>query len=79
MSLPDVQEWLNDQSQPSRRDEITCAAAAAAGRLDVLQFLRAEEPPASFDASACTAAAFNNHLAVLQWLRQQGCAWSEST
>ena len=80
MTLPEIQEWLNGQDQPARRDVETCAAAAADGRLDVLQFLRAEEPPCAWDASACAAAAYNGHLAVLQWLREQEppCAYDNS-
>ena len=81
MSLSDIQDWLDDQGQPSRLDEETCAAAAADGRLDVLQILRAQQPPCAWDSRSCTAAAFHGHLAVLQWLRQQTppCPWSPST
>lgn len=71
MSLADIQEWLNDQGQPTGIDEETCAAAAAAGRVDILMILRSQQPPCHWDARACTAAAFHGHLEVLQWIRQQ--------
>jgi len=63
-------------------DDVTLAAAAALGRLDVIQFLRHEVyPPCEWNESACDYAAKHGRLEVLQWLRSQKppCPWSAYT
>ena len=54
---------------------MTCAAAAGAGRLDVLRWARKNGCP--WDEETCAAAARGGHLRVLQWAREKGCSWDE--
>jgi len=63
--------WAKDNGCPWT--VMTCARAAAGGRLEVLQFAREQHCP--WDESTCHNAARYGHLAVLQWARQQGCPW----
>jgi len=56
---------------------ITCAAAAASGRIRVLEWLRGRG--GAFDDLACYAAAKGGQLGVLRWLRERGCPWSRDT
>lgn len=52
-------------------DARTCAAAAAAGALDVLRLARAEG--CSWDHRTATEAARHGHLALLRWAVAEGC------
>ena len=67
-ALPDE---LHDDDVRCTLTEATCAAAAAAGRLDILKFLRHQNPPCPWSADTCTAAATHGHLAILHWLFSQ--------
>lgn len=52
-------------------DELTCAGAAGAGRLDMLQWALSHGCP--WDESTCTAAAANGNPEVLHWALENGC------
>jgi hypothetical protein len=70
-------QWLISQGYLVGAD--TCAAAASAGRLDMVVWL-VQECGCPYDSRACSRAAGNGHLNVLQWLRVTGgCPWDEAT
>jgi hypothetical protein len=74
-------EWIGFRLRNVDTGE-ACAAAARAGRLDVLRWfaLRFLMPTVG-GAAACAAAAEGGHLEVLKWLRAQSdpCIWDAST
>ena len=61
--------WARENGCPW--DERTCAAAAAAGNLEVLQWARAHGCP--WDKETCGAAAKGGHIEVLQWALENSC------
>jgi len=67
--------WARENGCPW--DERTCAAAAAAGNLEVLQWAREHGCP--WDKETCGAAAKGGHIEVLQWARVNGCPWNKWT
>ena len=67
--------WARENGCPW--DERTCAAAAAAGNLEVLQWAREHGCP--WDEGTCWAAAVGGHLEMLQWAREHGCPWDKET
>ena len=61
--------WARENGCPW--DERTCAAAAAAGNLEVLQWAREHGCP--WDKETCGAAAKGGHVEVLQWALENSC------
>lgn len=57
---------------------LTCALAAAAGRLDVLRWAR-EDAKAGWDTWAPASAALAGHVHVLEWLRARECPFDWRT
>ena len=54
----------------------TCAAAARAGRLEVLRRLR-RELSVPWDVETCRQAAGEGHLELLRWAVEHGAAWDD--
>ena len=61
--------WARENGCPW--DERTCAAAAAAGNLEVLKWAREHGCP--WDERTCAAAAAGQYLEVLQWALENSC------
>ncbi|KAL6049491.1 Ankyrin repeat-containing domain [Balamuthia mandrillaris] len=76
----EVVEWLV-LKKSVRRDNGQwewVAAAASAGRLDVLRWLHGQGFALS-DETACVSAAKQGHLDALKWLHVHGCPWGTDT
>jgi hypothetical protein len=56
------------------RDTLTCAYAAALGRLELLKWLRSQGCP--WNESTCRQAVMSGKLEVLNWARCEWCSWS---
>ena len=55
---------------------LTCAYAAAHGRLDCLKYLHEQECP--WDEVTCIYAAANGHIDCLRYAHEHGCQWTAS-
>lgn len=71
-------EWARSRGCPLPPS--TCAAAARAGRLDVLRELRRLGCPWLNGAQGvCAQAALGGHIDTLRWSRANGCPWDNWT